>query len=1564
VRNVLSLVVGGVFVLLLLTLGISREVPIGSIAGTVTMAENGKPIPGVLVVISPASTDPDYDFVAHNYHVKTGPDGHFSLNRIPSGDYQLEVAARDHTLKARSIVVPEGSVASLNLELAPQKANLQLYASQKVLAPQSADTVEVHGFCDTSEFALQIHRLRLDQIAAKQGIQDALEPVALKHDNLPQAEISAISDPVWKGTLTVQKRDVEGSFEQSAQIPKLNEGLYLVTVSGGNLSAGVFLNVTKLALITKTVANKTLCYATDIDSGRPLPDVSLALNLGNASKIVQLGKTDKDGLATIQLQPSQNATLIVARSGNSVAVSQASLGNRDAASHEVDPNVRIFTYADRPVYRPGDTVHFKAIVRRLAGDDLVLPGQGQATVKFSDPQNNVLQSVTLPVSAHGTLNGSFTTNSETVPGVYPVEVEAFRGQDTYYANLAAYRKPDYSVKVTPTARRLILGDTGSAVVECQYFFGGPVVGAKVTATIYRNPAWQDENEDDTGTSDDEAFQGGQLVQTVDATTDGLGRATIQFSTGSPSAKDDEADSDFQYSIEASVQGSGDRSFEGSGSVLATRGAFGLSVDTDPSFTSVGQPANIVVKTFDLDSATKPIPGRKVSIKVDQETYMSHTVVYEPGTKASAATDQSGTAKISTRFTHAGTYRIRAIAIDGEGRSIAAATDLYVQGNDAPILSEEPKFELKLDHKKYATGDTAKLLLTTTNPGGVALLTVESDTIKTHRLVPLTSGSAIVQIPVDKSMSPNAFVAVSYVCHRHYSEANQKLVVNRSEKTLKLSITADRTKVLPGSDVTFHVHTANAGGRGIPANVSFGLVDESIYSIKKDSTDIRSSLYPQKDDLIQTNFSFPEIYLDGGDKAGGSVPIRRRFLDTAKWIPDLETDSGGNATVTVKVPDNLTSWRATGVAATDDTTVGIGTGQVVASKPLMVRLLTPRFMVATGAQDLSAAVTNASDQPQSVRFSTLVDGLVIHRSATDSLTLKPGETQTVSIPVTAPVAGEARIVATVTDAGASDGMEAKFPVLPHARLKEVNQSASVKGEQNFDFDLSSERDPRAGSLQVTVSPSIVGGLIQSLDQLVQFPYGCVEQTLSRFLPAVSVVDAIKGTSLSSPRLTERNRKIAADGYARLQKMQHADGGWGWWTYDDSDPFMTGWVLDGLLTAKNCGAPAPPGFNVAGALKWSEARLAKPLLSDRLDGKLYLALALAEYEKPEAGAALLSSVNADQCTAGQTALVALLADRIHNAAVRETALNTLSQNLAEDALKFGARDRVFVDWWTEDEQTALLLRAFVTLRPTDPAVTTFANRLEKLKRWDGWISTRATTMATLAMCDYIRSHPRALGSGTISIELNGAPLRLVAVDATHPESPRLKFAIPISDLRVGQNRLTVSSDQLEPYVAIDLKQYLVEPVLKAEAGGNGLTVTRSYFKMEPTRLADGTLKLLPSRQPLTHFNAGDIVRCRVIVHCDRRVDFLQVEDPLPSNCEVTDREDPMDGSAWSFWWSDLSIFDDRMAMFARDMPRGDNILTYTLRAEGSGSCAVLPTHVLNMYAPQFTASGAESKVVVSR
>ncbi|HYE77561.1 MAG TPA: hypothetical protein VEI97_06220, partial [bacterium] len=211
----------------------------------------------------------------------------------------------------------------------------------------------------------------------------------------------------------------------------------------------------------------------------------------------------------------------------------------------------------------------------------------------------------------------------------------------------------------------------------------------------------------------------------------------------------------------------------------------------------------------------------------------------------------------------------------------------------------------------------------------------------------------------------------------------------------------------------------------------------------------------------------------------------------------------------------------------------------------------------------------------------------------------------------------------------------------------------------------------------------------------------------------------------------------------------------------------------------------------------------------------------------------------------------------------------------------------------------------------------------------------------------------------------------------EGPEHKLDLDMAALKEGPNTLEVrrtlgpsydaarvTEDAAPAYYAAQLRQVVDQGTLGELLRGEELRVSRAYRKLAVRRQKDGTQRLLPGDKPITEFDAGDLMQCTLTIHSSEEREFVMVEVPLPSGCEVTEREEPEDPWSWFHWWSRTDIRDDRIVFFARRLPQGESTITYTLRAEVPGTSHALPATVSLMYQPEISASSAEAVLEVDQ
>jgi uncharacterized protein YfaS (alpha-2-macroglobulin family) len=885
--------------------------------------------------------------------------------------------------------------------------------------------------------------------------------------------------------------------------------------------------------------------------------------------------------------------------------------------------------------------------------------------------------------------------------------------------------------------------------------------------------------------------------------------------------------------------------------------------------------------------------------------------------------------------------------------VQSETSLWVEGT--PSGRPLPSLKVSLDQKRYAPGDKARVLIETESPGGSALLTVQAMDVAYKEVIPLRERSTVVEIPVNAEYTPNVFVAAAYVREKTFAEDTTRLDVDNDARKLQVLVEPLAPEYQPGEVASVRVKTQSLDGKPVPAEVSVGVVDESIYAIREDSTDIRALLDPRRYDRVQTQYSFPEIYLDGGDKGGGDIPLRKKFEDTAAWRPTVWTGPEGEATLQIPLPDNLTQWRATAIGVADDGASGQSVAKFRARKPLMVRISPPAFLVQGDRSEVSVSVTNDIGRDAEVRLDLSAEGVGLEGERSPRLRLKSGATEAVRVQLSAGAAGPAVLAARAwADATNRDGVEARFAIKPHGRQQTQGTAAEARPEATLSFEVASDADRQVGGLTLSLAPNLAGGIVQSLDELVDFPYGCVEQTMSRFLPAVVVANALQQLGLERPALVERIPKVAADSMARLGRMQHGDGGWGWWEYDESDPFMTALVLDGLDRAARAGSPVRR-VHLDGALSWAQRRWKNPDRDDTLRERLYLAYVLRRYRRATPN---LEKIDLRQASATDLAMAAMA---FHEAGLPTLAMRALDRLRREAQVgPTQTRWEAGKDSWGE-EPNALALVAFATIRPQDPIIPAVVRGLMARRRGDIWTSTRDTSYSILGLVTVL-AQTQGEAAESVAVEVNGRPLSTVAFDRRRIEGSTL--TIPMRDLPQGAVEVKVRASGGVAYVTGTLQQFVVQFQIPPASTDPQLTVRRTYRLIAPRRLEDGTTRLMPSDEPITKAKAGDLIRVDIEIDAKADREYVMVEDSIPSNCRITERADLAPGEEWGWWWSETVLRDDRISFFARRMAKGEHKFVYTMRAENPGTVSALPTHIAPMYEPALWASPAENRLEVVR
>jgi uncharacterized protein YfaS (alpha-2-macroglobulin family) len=1357
---------------------------------------------------------------------------------------------------------------------------------------------------------------------------------------------------------------------QEVIIPEdVSPGLYILNLVVGRVNDQLILVLTNNTLLVKEAGGQLVTWATDIN-GEPLAGIEVGVYARNG-ELIASGQADEGGVFRTRVQRDPQPLIVVARDGEDLTASGLSNEWRGQGGWwgwwEPEPEAldhALYIYTDRPIYRPGQTVYFKGIVRQ--DDDAILdmvPAGTGVTVRIRDARNNVLQTIELVTNHFGTVNGEFNLADGAMLGTYAVEMvlegeshrQAFKVED--------YRKPDYEVSVRTDADRYVTGETVRVTLHTSYFFGEPVANADVVVSrfLLGERYWWMEGDDDF-------IWYQSYTDPITGKTDADGRLTLtlpaEMSYYVSQVNWRSSLEQSIWAIEATVDDGSRQTVSGFAVYRVFNAAERVDIDTGGYAKEPGKSFTVRAQVTTVDD--EPVSGRSLQLDLlrwDRSSYGYNTVVQS----AQLTTGADGRVRIPFTIEQPGYYQIRLRGRDRLGNETSATSWVYAFSDSyAAWFGRESDLTIEADRESYAPGDKARLLIESSF-SGPALLTYERGSVRREQLVELTAPLTLIEIPVQADDAPNVFVTVSAWREQDTTltedtweslpdsrlfTASAELVVPVTDRTLSVTIIPDRTTYGPREEATVTIRVTNSQGEPVSTEVSLAMVDEAIFALSEElSGPIFEAFYHRRDNVVKSyNSMAPSRYLGGGLGGGGgggdlAGNPRSDFPDTAEWFPVLHTDAQGEVSVTFTLPDNLTSWRLTAKAATADTQVGETTINILTKQEVVVRPILPRSLTAGDRIGLTALIHNYGQVLQDIDVSLAASGSAIDllSPVTQTVRVPAGGLRVVGWELVALAEGAAEFTIRA-DVGeeTKDAVRLPVPIRPLAVPDVDTQVGHFSGELATTFLMPTDALGMS-TVRIELSRSIAGSLLEGLEYLTGFPYGCVEQTMSRALPNAVVGRALYQLGVSDPTLeADLPAKINA-GLQRLYGYQHNDGGWGWWYDDQTDAYQTAWVVFGLAVTAEAGYEVDPGVIERGA-EWLRENLQG--MDIRTQAYALYSLATAGYGDLEVTRALAGRLD-ELDTFSQSALALAL----HALGAAREAQDTVDY-LVETAIVGEGK----VYWAGEDydghyyqktmasstRSTALALSAFVHVDPGHPFEPDIVRWLMGQRRQQGWGSTNETSFAIIALTDHLLTTQEATAQTEWSVELNG---ETIASGTLGPTEPAVSLDIPAAEAQAGLNRLRIrQSGSGRLYYVISSRVYLAQEQIQA---AGEIKVTREYLDLQ-------------SGVPITTAVPGQLVTVRLVITLADTGSFIIVEDNLPGGLEAlnerlntTSHVASVDSSEEPrYFWEDYGynqkeVYGDRVTFFITEMESGRHTFTYVARATHVGEFLVLPAEVSAMY-----------------
>ncbi|MHC4816777.1 MAG: alpha-2-macroglobulin family protein, partial [Planctomycetota bacterium] len=1061
---------------------------------------------------------------------------------------------------------------------------------------------------------------------------------------------------------------------------------------------------------------------------------------------------------------------------------------------------------------------------------------------------------------------------------------------------------------------------------------------------------------------------GQQVHQGQGKTDAQGRLALSHAIP-------REDHDAVYTVVAQVTDLGRRRIDGAGTVLATQAAFGLAIQLDRYVVSPKEPFNLTLRAATHDG--DPVADQAVRLKVfwrrwDGKNYEEREVFRA----AELRTNAQGEVTAPLEIPQSGYMRVEASARDARGNTVKTSRYLWIASpNWGGGYMNWQGVDIVADKETYEPGDTATFLVTSQVKDLALLFTLESDRIHHYQVVRLKGHTATIQVRLDKpAYIPNVYVAAMAL---HGGQAYQKqksIQVNPSARFLTVEIEPDRKTYRPRENARFKITTRDKDGKPVAAEVALGVVDESLYALQPEfAADMRRFFVRRRHNQVQSRSSLQ--FWDYGraeakDEAGtveaeaqapaegmarrkgkklgaaaskyAATEIRARFADTMLWSPTVVTDENGEATVTLdEVADNLTTWRLTARGMGRRGLVGQAKNSILVRKDVIVRLQTPRFFTQGDRSLVSAVIRNDLDEAKDVKVIVEAEGIEVAGETTRTVRVAANGERRVDWTAYVGAPGKARVTVKALTDEASDAMRLDIPVLAHGSLQWTSRAGLVEQRVEEKVLLPDDAIPETTELLIVVSPTHAATVLDALDYLAGYPYGCVEQTMSRFLPTAITRQVLQQLQIKKPELEEELPHMLRAGLQRLYNFQHFDGGWGWWKNDQSNPFTTAYVVYGLAQAQRADVQVDANV-LRRAIQALQGQLGKAE-DDETRAYLLYALSTAGVKVPAVRNALAD--NLTKLPAATKAMVALV---LHQDGQTREAKRVLYA-LAKEAVEVGAG----AHWkgqnqyrWTSHsvETTALGLQALLAIDPDHALVKKVVTWLAMTRDGDHWVSTRQTAMVVYALAGYLARTGEREPDMTLTLEVNGTRLfqKRVTKDNWHAFDGTVKLTG--AQLRPGENRIVLDRQGTgTPVYALYLKHFVKAD--KFEPSQGGVRIERTYARvtkdgkrgLEP--LADGAI-----------VESGEEIHVTLKVLADRPHRYLMLEDPMPAGFEaVREPRRQWYGRHWNYWYANKEYRDEKVDIAVTYLPQGERTVSYVMRAETPGKFRILPTLVWNMYRP---------------
>ena len=1366
----------------------------------------------------------------------------------------------------------------------------------------------------------------LRKIASKvlsPGLKQSFKDILGIEGPIPSRPIEITSDDYHRNSSLLKSwwQEVRYSKDysfvyQTITLNPLQEGVYLLTATGGGKEARVIFSVTRLALISKVDQNQLVVFVQDGKSGQILENVRIRLLVEN--QVVDDGKTNSQGL-WLKTALDKKEMTIMAQMDKEYAFMNIYPYFFDAGS-ELD----VFIYTERPLYKPGQRVYFKSLLREKLATGYIAPPAGEKVkLVLTDYRENVYASRELVSDEYGNVASWFDLPISIEEGDYIIKL-TWKNNDFYrMVSIENYEKPSFEAEIKTEKETYANREKVTVKIQANYYSGQPLSPGTFRYQILRYPMyyWR------------YGIQS-EMVEENTGTLDEKGEAEITFV---PEVKNNA----YWYEVQVGVFDAAYRGIQKTARVKVLMGDFALVLKSDRYFVGVNQKLHYTVEA--LDAEERKVEVGKVYATIYLLTWDKEKEDWkETSVKLFSFEVINGKADIDFALEKPGYYRLDCQTRDGKGNTITASDTFYVTGSGFYLPATG--VELHLDKKEYKVGETANILVVPpVNEEFPHLLTIEGEKIYQIEVKPKSKGPYQISIPITKDYILGCYLNLSTFYNKnYYNETIQIPVIPEKELTVKIS--TDKEVYHPQEKGKLKVTIL--GGDSLPRKCDFSIaiVDQAIFDISWQWWEkIFGHYYQNLYNKVYTQSSWYEYFYGQGEtvqnvrpqfkgdgRGGAEEPsVRKYFPDTLLWMPSLETNQHGEAEIEFTCPDSLASWRVEVRANTADE-FGESVINFKTSSPFAFRVELPPFL--SQGDSIQTQMTLWNEFPkQKVRIEAQSGSELKIGAYPEEVEIATNQNLIIPVQFQALQAGSPYLRMYARGELAGDAIEVTQNIKPRGiEIDQLNTAfiSNHKGRVNFVYHP--EIFNHLPQVECILYRNLKAVFYQIMEDMYYYPYGCTEQTSSRIISLLS---------LPLPENLEWTKTVPREiqeGIYQLYSLQHYDGGWGWWNLDDSNVFNTSHALLALIMARE------KGYLVSD----NSILQAKSYLMSVKNDTVPWERAMSYYVLSQAGEKITDFTSFE------------IEKRLQTMDVKELAWLSLvaqgntQQRLLEELIKKAKPigDAVFYGYfnpekpWEDDRFLATCWATLALNKENRPiAEKTFLWLLRNIQ--SDWYINTIEKAYFLKLASLFQEESTVSEAG-YQLVLNSEK---VAEGQFERGDLSKKISLNGENLLSGENQLELSGE------GIYLMTVKIRGFTSNVPPSSQLKVSKNYWKLKPIKNQEGNYVF--TKEAFSSLQPGDELMCEIVIESPYQFDNLVIEDGMAAGFElirndyVYQLQDEGDSYNSDFpIYVNKKIYDQLPVLFVSSIEAGENMIRYYLRVRDVGSFYVRPAQAYLMYFPE--------------